>query len=79
MGRTKTFSVEAALDQAIVLFSQRGYSGASMQTISDRLGISRSSIYATFGDKLRLLEQPRVHAGTYGARRAPHRLASPGL
>ena len=63
MGRRKIFSVEAALDQAIVLFRQRGFSGASMQAISDRLGISRSSIYATFGDKLSLLEQSLRHYG----------------
>ena len=63
MARPKTYTVETALDQAMVLFRQRGYSGTSMQMISDRLGISRSSIYATFGDKHGLFEQTLRHYG----------------
>ena len=57
MGRPRTIAVESVLDTAIEVFRQRGYYNTSMQTISDRLGISRSSIYGTFGDKQGLFEQ----------------------
>ena len=58
MPRPKTFSVESALDKAIEVFRQRGgYHNTPMRMIADRLGLSRSSIYATFGDKHGLFEQ----------------------
>lgn len=63
MGRPKTFTAASVLDQAIILFRQHGYHNTSMQTIADHLGISRSSIYATFNDKNELLEQALLHYG----------------
>lgn len=63
MPRTKTFILESALDQAIIVFRQHGYHNTSMRMISDRLGLSRSSIYATFGDKQGLFEQTLHHYG----------------
>ena len=69
MPRTKTFTIESVLDKAIEVFRQRGYHNTSLLTIADRLGLSRSSIYATFGDKLGLFEQTLRHYGT--AFRAP--------
>ena len=63
MGRLKTFAVESALDQAIVLFRRRGYHNTSMQAIADHLGLSRSSLYTTFIDKHNLFEQALRHYG----------------
>ena len=57
MPRPKTFTIESALDKAIELFRLRGYHNTSMGAIADRLGLSRSSIYATFGDKHGLFVQ----------------------
>ena len=64
MARTKTFTLESALDQALIVFRQHGYHNTSMRMISDRLGCSRSSIYATFRDKHGLFEQTLRHYGS---------------
>ncbi|MBS1562833.1 MAG: TetR/AcrR family transcriptional regulator [Bacteroidetes bacterium] len=54
MARTKEFDTCEVLDKAINLFGDKGYNGCSMQDIVDGLGLSRSSIYETFGDKRQL-------------------------
>jgi TetR/AcrR family transcriptional regulator, transcriptional repressor for nem operon len=54
MARSKEFEKEEVLDKAIQLFWSKGYNGASMQEVVDCLGLSRSSIYDTFGDKRKL-------------------------
>ena len=54
MARTKDFDESEVLAKAIKLFWQKGYNGTSMQDLVDGLGISRSSIYDTFGDKHQL-------------------------
>ena len=51
MPRTKTFSVDEALDKVTALFRRSGYHDTSMQIIADHIGISRSSVYATYGGK----------------------------
>lgn len=51
MPRPKEFDPEAILDQAVDVFWARGYEGTSIQDLVDALGINRSSLYATFGDK----------------------------
>jgi len=55
MGRKKNFIEEEILDKAIVLFQQKGYNATSPEELVKYLGISRSSLYATFGDKRGLL------------------------
>jgi TetR/AcrR family transcriptional repressor of nem operon len=54
MARPKEFDTEEALEKAIDLFWNKGYSACSMQDVVERLGLSRSSIYETFGDKRQL-------------------------
>jgi TetR/AcrR family transcriptional repressor of nem operon len=54
MARTKEFDTEEALEKAIALFWDKGYSACSIRDVVDGLGISRSSIYDTFGDKHQL-------------------------
>jgi TetR/AcrR family transcriptional repressor of nem operon len=51
MARTKDFDEKEVLDKAIRLFWHKGYNGTSMQDLVDGLGISRSSLYDTYGDK----------------------------
>ncbi len=51
MARTKEFDENEVLDKALNLFWCRGYNGTSMQDLVDGLGISRSSLYDTYGDK----------------------------
>lgn len=51
MPRTKEFDETVVLDKAVALFWQKGFNGISAQDLVDGLGLSRSSLYDTFGDK----------------------------
>lgn len=51
MARLKEFNEEDALDKAIEIFWSKGYNGTSAQDLVTHLGLSRSSLYDTFGDK----------------------------
>ncbi len=51
MVRTKEFDPDAALQAALELFWRRGYEATSMADLVEHLGVSRASIYATFGNK----------------------------
>lgn len=51
MPRPKAFDPDTVLDRAVDLFWARGYEAVSIQDLVDHLGISRSSLYQTFGDK----------------------------
>ncbi|MGZ3821857.1 MAG: TetR/AcrR family transcriptional regulator [Mucilaginibacter sp.] len=51
MARTKDFDENEVLKKAVILFWRKGYSATSMQDLVDELGISRSSLYDTYGDK----------------------------
>ncbi|MBD1392006.1 TetR/AcrR family transcriptional regulator [Mucilaginibacter glaciei] len=51
MARTKDFDETEVLTKAVNLFWLKGYSATSMQDLVDELGISRSSLYDTYGDK----------------------------
>ncbi|MEM8558198.1 MAG: TetR/AcrR family transcriptional regulator [Bacteroidota bacterium] len=51
MPRAKAFDETAILDRAADLFWDRGYEAVSIQDLVDHLGLSRSSLYDTFGGK----------------------------
>lgn len=51
MARTKQFDERVVVDKAIAVFTAKGYHGTSAQDLVDALGLSRSSLYDTFGDK----------------------------
>ncbi|MES2110418.1 MAG: TetR/AcrR family transcriptional regulator [Bacteroidota bacterium] len=51
MARTKDFNEDEVLTKAVCIFWHKGYNGTSMQDLVDGLGISRSSLYDTYGDK----------------------------
>ena len=61
MARTKDFDETKVLDKAICLFWHKGYNGTSMQELVDNLGISRSSLYDTYGDKHDLYIKALLH------------------
>jgi TetR/AcrR family transcriptional regulator, transcriptional repressor for nem operon len=54
MARPKEFERDTALDGAIAIFCDHGYAGTSTEVLLDKMGISRQSLYDTFGDKRRL-------------------------
>jgi TetR/AcrR family transcriptional repressor of nem operon len=54
MARPKAFDRETALQGAIPVFSDLGYDGTSTEVLLKAMGISRQSMYDTFGDKRKL-------------------------
>jgi len=54
MARPKEFERDTALDGAISIFCEHGYEGTSTDVLLGKMGISRQSLYDTFGDKRRL-------------------------
>lgn len=57
MARTKEFDEKAVLNKAVELFWTKGYNATSAQDLVEGLGISRSSLYDTYGDKHSLFVQ----------------------
>ena len=60
-GRPRAYDPQTALQQALGVFWNTGYSGASLDSIATAAGMNRPSLYAAFGDKhalyLKALEQ----------------------
>lgn len=51
MARTKEFDENEVLDRAMELFWARGYAHTSFADLVGHLGVSRQSLYDTYGDK----------------------------
>lgn len=51
MPKEKLFDEESVLQAAMELFWNKGYSGTSMDELTRATGLSRSSLYNSFGDK----------------------------
>jgi|GEM_PF-319910 len=54
--RPKTFDQIQALEAAMLQFWESGFAGSSMQNLVERMGISRQSLYDTYGNKRELFE-----------------------
>ena len=50
-GRPREFDMEAALDEALRVFSERGYYAASISELTEAMGLTAGSVYKAFGDK----------------------------
>ncbi len=51
LGRPRAYDPEVALQRAMDAFWDRGFSGTSLDDLSERTGMNRPSLYAAFGDK----------------------------
>ncbi|WP_299048748.1 TetR/AcrR family transcriptional regulator [uncultured Tateyamaria sp.] len=56
-GRPRKFDIESGVRQAQLLFASRGYDVVGVSEICDTLGITPTSLYSAFGNKLGLYER----------------------
>jgi TetR/AcrR family transcriptional repressor of nem operon len=57
MGRRKGYDRDQLLSMAMEVFRDKGFAGASAETLVASLGVNRYSIYAEFGSKQALFEE----------------------
>ena len=50
-GRPREFDMDAALDQALRVFSERGYQAASISDLTEAMDLTAGSVYKAFKDK----------------------------
>jgi AcrR family transcriptional regulator len=57
MARPREFDEETVLEQALIAFWQNGYEGTSLTNLLEATGLTKSSLYAAFGNKESLFKK----------------------
>lgn len=78
-GRPAEFDRTEVLGGLLAVFWARGFEGTSVAELEAATGLSRSSLYASFGDKQALFEQAADHYVHHTAAFVGEALAEPSL
>ncbi len=69
VGRPRSFDIEDALKSALEVFWQKGYDSASLNDLTQAMGINKPSLYAAFGNKeqlfIKAIEFYDTHQNSY--------------
>jgi AcrR family transcriptional regulator len=77
LGRPRAFDADEALERAMRVFWERGYEGASLVDLTAAMGITKTSMYAAFGNKEQLFRRAVERYADGPAAYATHAMEEP--
>lgn len=63
-GRPRSFDADQALEKALDVFWRQGYEGAALSDLTEAMGITKTSMYAAYGNKEELFRKVLDRYGT---------------